>query len=144
MDRNPRIPKDEAAMLCKSGAKCTPKDLCKTIYEMSFVGVRNKDIAEHYKMSRSTISYVISRLKKANSSGIKKKMGRKRKLSERGIRLLQKYVLGNCFDPLYVITARFNAATKLSLSINIVRCYIKRMNVNSCIAVQKHLVYQEH
>ena len=89
MDRNQRIPKAEAAMPRKGGAKCIFKDLCKTIYDMSIVGVRNKDIAEHYKMSRSTISSVISRLKNANTGGMKKKMGRKRKLSERGVRLLQ-------------------------------------------------------
>ncbi len=47
MDLNPRIPLDKAAMPPKSGAKCIPKDLCKNIYEMSIVGVRNEDIAEH-------------------------------------------------------------------------------------------------
>ena len=95
-----------------------------------------KSIAEHYKMKRPTVSNVIRRYKN-NTVGNKKKMGRKPKLSERGMRLLKKYVLQNCFEPLYVITARFNAATKLQLSINTTRRYIKKLKMYSYVAIQK-------
>ncbi len=64
-----------------------------------------------------------------------KKMGRKLKLIDRGMRLLQRYILANCFEPLYVITCRSNEGTGLQLSIPTVRRYVSKMNTASHIAV---------
>ncbi len=121
-------------MARKKGSKCVSLVPCKTIYDMDCVGVRVTAIAKHYKMSKSTVSYIIKRLR---INTVTKKMGRPRKLTERGMRLLKKYVTESYFESLHVLTARFNAHTKLHRSIWTVRRYIKRMDMGSYIAVQK-------
>ncbi len=45
--------------------------------------------------------------------------------------------MDNCFDPLYVIAGKFNATTKLHLSESTVRRYIRKLNFQSRIAIQK-------
>ena len=45
--------------------------------------------------------------------------------------------MDNCFDPLYVIAAKFNATTKLHFSERTVRRYIRKLNFQSRIAIQK-------
>ena len=64
-------------------------------------------------------------------------MERPRRLSKRGRKLLQKYVFEHYFEPLHVITARFNEYTKLHLSEWTIRRYIKELNTGPYIAVQK-------
>ncbi len=99
-----------------------PPVLCKTIYYMQCVEVRVTAIEKHYKMSKSTVSNIIKHLR---INTVQKKMERPRKLTERGMRLLKKYVTESCLESLHVITARFNAHIKLHLSIWTVRRYIK-------------------
>ena len=103
---------------------------------MSSIGVRNKDSALHYSMSRSTVNSIVSRMKKNYSRIGSKKMGRRRKPSDRGMRLLQRYILGHCFEALYVTTGRFKEATNLDLSVTTVCCYIRKMHMSSYIAIQ--------
>ncbi len=105
----------------RKGSKCVPEDVCKTAYKMSVGGVRNKDIAEHYSLARSTISSIIHRYKKQVEAATINKMGRERKLADRGLRLLQRYKLANCFEPLYVIICHFSACPRLQLSVTTVR-----------------------
>ncbi len=102
---------------------------------MSCIGVRICDIAVYYNMSRSTVSNVIRRLRNA-STVHKKKMGRKAKLNERGMRLFRKYVMENRFEALYVILARFKEATGVSLSEQTGRRYIRKLLMQSYIAIQ--------
>ncbi len=52
------------------------------------------------------------------------------------MRLLQKYILDNCFNPLYIIAAKFNATTKLHFSESTVRRYIPQLNFQGRIAIQ--------
>ena len=101
-------------MTREKGLKCVSPALFKTIYEMHCIGVRVTAIARYYKMSKSTVSNIIKRLRINN---VKKKMGRPWKLIERGMRLLKKYVTESCFESLHAITARFNAHSKLHRSI---------------------------
>ncbi len=88
--RNSRIPTRYVAIARQRGAKCIAKERCKAIYDLSCLGVRNVDIAKYYKMSRSTVSSVLSRLRKEAKVKKPEKMGRKQKLTERGMRLLKK------------------------------------------------------
>ena len=64
-------------------------------------------------------------------------MGRRLKLSPRGMRLLQKYVVGNCLDPLHTTVAKFNTATDLHPSETTARCYIRKFRMKNCIAMQE-------
>ena len=86
-------------MVRKKGLKCIPEARARAIHDMSRVGVRICDIAVYYNLPRSTVSSVIRHLSNASTMH-EKKMGRKAKLSERGMRLLKKYVLQNRFDAL--------------------------------------------
>ncbi len=91
---------------------------------MYCVGVRVKNVCEYYRMKQPTVSNIIRRYRKSEQTIVKKKIGRPRKLSSRGMRLLQKYIyciLDNCSDPLYITASKFNATTKLQLSESIVR-----------------------
>ncbi len=138
--RNRSNPNPEATMPRKTGAKSIPKDVCKTIYAMSVVGVRNKDIAYHYSMTAPTVLNIIYGFKKRNKTTKMKNMERKHKLTDRGMRVLQRYILANCFEPLYVTTCRFNEGTRLQLSIPTVRRYIKKMNMaRNCSCPRKTL-----
>ncbi len=113
-------------MARQRGAKCIPKERRKSFYDLSCLGVRSVDIAKYYKMSRSIVSRVLSRLRKEATVKKSKKVGRKQKLTERGMRLLNKYVIHNCFEPIYVIAARFNKATSLNLCVKTIRRCVKR------------------
>ena len=107
------------------------------MYEMFHIVVRNKDIALRCSMSRSTVNSIDSRMRKNHHKVSVKNMGRRWKLSERGVRLLQRYILYHCFEPLYVITGRFKEATNLHLIVITVRRYICKMHMSSYITIQK-------
>ena len=64
-------------------------------------------------------------------------MGKPRKLSKRGMRSFKKYVLNNCFEPLYVIVSRFNIITGLEINESIAKRYMKKMKMYAFIAVHK-------
>ena len=119
------------------GSKCVPKERCKAIYDMYCVGVLPKDICAYYGLARKTVSAIIRRLRSSNGKSTVRKQGRPKKLSERGMRLFHKYLLANCFDPLHVIVAKFNTYTGLELSERSGRRYVRRLNMNSHIAIQK-------
>ena len=51
--------------------------------------------------------------------------------------LLQRYVLIYCFDPLYVIAARFNEYTKLQLSASTIKRALRRMDIQCYVAIEK-------
>ena len=102
-------------MARKEGAKRFSQERSKTIYDVDCIGVRTIDMSKHFKMPYSTVCNVIRRYKSIRVTE-KKKIGRRRELLPRGMRLQQKYVTEFCFEPLYVITARFNACTKLQIS----------------------------
>ncbi len=88
-------------------------------------------------MKQPTVSNIIRRLRTTNLKPLRKKTGRKRKLSKRGMRLLRRYILDNKFEPLYTIAARFNDSTGLSLPDPTVRRYIRKLKTYCYIAVQK-------
>ena len=124
------------------GAKAVPKSKCKTIYDMYCVGVRIRDIAEYYRIPRSTVSCIVRRYKQPKKTIVKQ--GRPKKLSVRGLRLFKKYVLENCFESLHVIVARFNSYTGLNLSERSGRRYMKHLKLDSYIAVQKPFVSKKN
>ena len=118
-------------MARKKGAKCVPKHKSKTIYEMWCIGVKQCQIVAHYNMPKSTVPSMISRFKRASKTKSIKKQGRPRKLFQRGMRMLRKYLLDYCFDPLYVILGRFSAQTKITLSERTGRRYIRMLKIDS-------------
>ncbi len=123
-------------MARKKGSKCVPEARAKAIHGMACVGVRICDIAGYYNMPRSTVSNVIRRLRN-RSTMHKKKMGRKAKLSERGMCLFKKYALQNRFNALFVILVRFKQASGVSLSKQTGRRYIRKLKMQSYVAIQK-------
>ena len=133
-------PRDKTTMVKTKGAKCVPKQRCKTIHDMYCIGVRVKDIALYYNVEQPTISNIIRRLRTSNIKPVKKNMGRKPKLSARGMRLLQQYVLNNKFDPLHTIAARFKDSTALNLCERTVRRYIRKLKMDCYIVVQRPFV----
>lgn len=118
------------------GARTVPRETCKAIYDMSRIGVKHVDIAEYYGIKKSTVSNILRRIRQ-NHNAITKKRGRKRKLSDRGMRLFQRYMFEGCFDPLFVIVGRFNQTTSLQISVGTARRYVKLLNLQSYVAVQK-------
>ncbi len=86
-------------------------------------------------MPRSTASGIIGRLKKTSKTV--KVQGRPLKLSECGKSAFKNFVLENCFQPLHTIVARFNKYTGLNLSEGSGRRYIKLLEMDCYVAVQK-------
>ncbi len=142
--RNRRNPKSRSSIPRHKRANSIPIDVCKTIYKMNIVDVRNKGNATHYKMTHSTISSIIQRYKKTKENTPIEKLWRKRNLTKRVIRLLWRYVMENCFKPPNIITCLFNTAAGLQISVSTVRRYIKKLNMSGRIAVQKPLQSQKH
>ena len=124
-------------MARKKGGNSKNKGLCKAIYHMHCVVVRVKDICKHYKMKQSTVSNIIRRQRNDEQNSVRKNMGRPFELSPRGMRLLQKYVVGNCFDPLRTIVAKFNTATDLHLTESTAGRYKRKFIMKNFIAMQK-------
>ena len=120
-----------------TGAKTKSKELGKNIYYIHCVGVRVTNICKHCKMKQPTVSNTISRYRNAQRNCVRKRMGLPLNLSPRGMKLLQKYVMGNCFNPVQTIVAKFNAANALHLSKSTAHRYIRKFNIKSCIAMQK-------
>ena len=100
------------------------------------VGVCVVDIAAYYKMKRPTVSNIIRRQKTASNSE-KRKRGRKRKITECGMRIFHRYVLDNSHEPLYVILAKFNENTGQSLSVSTGKRYIRSLNMQCYMSIQK-------
>ena len=123
-------------MVQRKGATWLSRERCKTIYDMSCLGIKNVDIAKYYKLHQSTISKVIQ-CYKSPLTVQKKRSGRKRKLSDQGMRMFQKYVLRNRFEPLHVILARFKTHTGFQLSECTGRRYMRILKLESFIAIQK-------
>ncbi len=134
--KNDIHPTQQGTMARKKGAKTLSPETRKAIHDMTCIGVRNCDIAKYYKVHQSTISKII-RHQKLASTIVKKKMGRPRKLSERGMLVFKKYILSNCFESLYVIAARFNATSGLELSESTAKRYMKKLHLHSFAAIQK-------
>ena len=68
---------------------------------------------------------------------IAKKRSPKLKLSPRGLHLFRRYVLHYCHDPMYRFAARFNAASGVQLFERTGRRYLRKMNMQGYIAIQK-------
>ncbi len=118
------------------GARIVPPDTSKAIYHMSCLGVKHVDIANYYSIKKCTVFNVLRRIRD-KSKTIDKKRGRKRNLTERGMRLLRRYMHEGCFDPLFVIVGRFNRRTSLQISVRTARRYVKQLNLQSSVPIQK-------
>ena len=130
-------------MVKSKRSKSFPKNICKAIHDMSCSGVRNKVIAEYYKLKPSTVSKKIRRLRN-NSSAIQKKRGPKERLSPRGLRLFQRYTVRYCFEPLNLVVARFSAETKISISQRTGRRYMKKLKMDCYVAVEKSFISKKN
>ena len=73
----------------------------------------------------------------------KRKMGPRRKLSERGMRLFQKCVLEYSFNPLYVILARFKETADIALSRQTGRRYTRNFSMHKYVAIQNHFCQRD-
>ena len=105
---------------------------------MLCLGLRNKGIADYYKLEPSTVQNIIRiDRKRRESAAVTKKKGRKQKLSERSLRMFKKYVVQNCFEPTYAIVAHFSADTDIKISESTGRRYLNKMNIQCYVAIQK-------
>ena len=78
-------------MARQKGASKVPEHRCQSIYDMQWIGVRIKNMSMHYRMSYSTVCSIVRRYKRLKDAS-KKRIGRPRKLSPRGMQLFQRYV----------------------------------------------------
>ena len=123
-------------MARKRSAKSASKSKCDAIHDMSCVGVRVSDIAAYYGMPRSTVSNIIRRKSKSSTKVIRKP-GPKRNLSDRSMRLFQRYVIQNCFKSLHTILALFYESTGVNLGLCNGKRYIRSLKIYCFVAVQK-------
>ncbi len=135
----------QGTMVKTKGSKTFAKDICKAIYDLSCCGLRHEAIVEYYKLKPSTVSNVIriQRVQRAYN-GIAKKRGRKQKLSHRSLHQFWRCVVQNCCEPFCVIVALFSADTKIQLSESTDRRYLKQMNIQCYIAIQKSFLSKKN
>ena len=130
-------PRDKATMVKTKGAKCVAEQGFKRIHNMYYIGLRVKYIALYYNMKQPTVSNIVRRLRRSNMKPVKKNMGPEPKLSARGMRLLQRYVLDNKFNLLRTMAVRFNDRTGLNMCKHTARRYISKLKMDCYIAVQQ-------
>ena len=131
-------------MARKAGSKQVPDERKRCIIEMRKAGMKVGLIAKHYRMHHSTVSNIIRRYNSASTTATMKKRGRKFTLTARALRLFRNYVVQNCFDPLYVIVAKFSATTGIQMCERTGQRYIKRLRMCSYVAVQKPFKTPQH
>ena len=129
-------PRTEVTMPRKKGAKTVLVAMREAMYAMSLLGVRNCEIALHHHVHRSTVSHIIRQQRITKKTCIKKR-GCKRKSSERGLHLFHRYVRDYCFEPLYIVLARFKTTTGMELCTSTGKRYIKLLKMECFIAIQK-------
>ena len=142
--RNSSNPNSKPDMGRKVGSANIPNARKNAIHDMSRIGIRVKDIAKFYNMSRPTVSNIIRRITASNCRSIPKKQGRPLILDDRGTRLLRKCVMQNCFQSLHTILARFNHIYKYDMSICTIRRYIHKLGLNSFISRQKPFISKKN
>ena len=106
--RNRKNPTNELTMARTKGAKTMRPEVCQSIYDMSCVSVKHFDIAKYYGIKKCTVSNILKRKRNSNKSVVKER-GKKRKLSDRGLRLFQRYVFEGCYEPLLDVSMRLRA-----------------------------------
>ena len=130
-------------MARKKGSRCISEARTKAIHDMSCNGVRICDIAVFYNIRGSNTSDVIRCLHNALPVHTRK-MGFKARLNERGMRLFRKCVLENGFEALYIILAWFKVVTGVSLSEKTRQKYIRKLQMQSYIEIQKPYLYKNN
>lgn len=102
-------------------------------------GMKCKDIGEELNVPCSTISTILTNWKVRGSvESLKSQCGRHRKISERGVRILVRSVLGDRRQPLSEISSYLNVCR------NTTRTYLREMDFRSCIAPKKPYLSNKH
>ncbi len=99
------------------GSKQVSEERKQCVLDVFYMGVKQKDIFEYYKMPQSTVANIIRRGK--SSSTIQR--GRNQKLSNRSIRNMLSYAWRKRFTSVNMITAKFNEFSPTKVCVNTVR-----------------------
>ena len=126
-------PEPEAVMGRQVGSKQLSHEVRTSILDMYDVGVKQCDIAEYYKLHRSTVSKIIRRRRIQKSES----RGRKKILSPRDTRKLMKVVDEQRFKPIHTITATYNQFTPVKFSACTIRRTLKSNRISNYVAVSK-------
>ncbi len=110
----------------------TSEDLKKIIVALHKGGVGDKKIAKTLKLSCSTVAKTIQRFNKTGSTQNRPRRGRKKKLSARAQRHIQRLCLGNRRMSAASIAAEVEGVGGQSVSAQTIRCKLHQIGLHSC------------
>ncbi len=119
------------------GAKEVPKERKTVIMNMTAIGVKQKDIVQHYSMPQSAVSNVIRRMRASNGNNEIETRGRKQKLSARRVRMLLKCSKKHRSKSISTITAEFNKGREEFISVSTVRRMQHENGIQNYVAATK-------
>ena len=106
-------------------------------------GMTRTNVVIHFPISRSTVSKILKRSKEKENC-IMKKSGPKFKLSEAAIRILQRILLKNNKEPLFVTVNGFRVNHGYKLSIKTVPKYVYKCGLRNYAAISKPYFMPRH
>ena len=107
-------------------------------------GTKQKIISTQLNIPSSTVNDTIKRYKETGSAIPEKRSGRKKTLTQRDIRVLQRIVRTNRFSPLGDITDKLNSRLNTTLHCNTVRKYLHNEGLGSHAARKKPHLTEKH
>ena len=119
------------------GTKEVPDARKSAILDMHAVGVKQKNILQHYSMPQSTVAHIMRKGRKTNKNERSEKRGRKSKLTARSSRSLLLHVRKNRFKPLRIIAAEFNIYRDNPGSISTIRRTLHKNGIRNYVVVTK-------
>ena len=125
--------KPEAVMDRQVGSKQLSHEVRTSILDMYDDGVKQCDVAEYYKLHRSTVSKIIKRGRIQKSE----RRGRKKILSPRDTRKYMKVVGEQRFKPIPTITASYNQFAPVKVSARTIRRTLKSNGISNYVAASK-------
>ncbi len=134
-------PEPEVDMGRPIGAKQVSDERRKMILDMNDIGVRQCDIARHYKMPRSTVCNIIRR---GRVTKMTETRGRKSKLSERTQRIILRAAENNRFKPSYVHAREYNKFASIPVFTRTVRRCLHKNCIRNYTAASKPYLSPNH
>ncbi len=107
------------------------------ILDFSAVGVKQKEIVQHYSMPQSTAANIIRRSKEKDGNNELEKCGRKKILSPRSVRALLKCGRKNKFKSLRSITKAFNQEHDKRISMSTARRILYENRMHNYVVAAK-------
>ena len=114
---------------------------CRFIRDISKLGFSTKQISSYYRMPRSTVSNVLTRMKRTT---VDNKRSPKPKLNDYLLAKLEEFISANRFMTPDKVAVNFSAQESISISKSTVRRYMRKIGFKVCRAAEKPYLREKY